>query len=158
MILSGGLVAGIRAGYAYNTFPLMNGHFVPPEILLIEPWYLNFFNNMATVQFVHRSIAWMLIAAVPALWFVTLRSRVPAAARLAAHALLIALALQVTLGIATLLLRVPVVLGTAHQGGAVLVFAAALWLAHAVRVSARSVRATRVEGAERAARTGPAAE
>jgi cytochrome c oxidase assembly protein subunit 15 len=51
MVLSGGLVAGIRAGLAYNTFPLMDGHVVPPEIFLIDPWYLNFF-RMATVQFV----------------------------------------------------------------------------------------------------------
>ena len=54
MALSGGLVAGIRAGFAYNTFPLMNGHLVPPEILMLEPWWRNFFWNMATVQFDHR--------------------------------------------------------------------------------------------------------
>ena len=57
MILSGGFVAGIRAGLAYNTFPLMNGHFIPPEIFILEPWYRNFFENMATVQFDHRMIA-----------------------------------------------------------------------------------------------------
>jgi cytochrome c oxidase assembly protein subunit 15 len=133
MILSGGLVAGIRAGYAYNTFPLMNGHFVPPEIFLIEPWHLNFFNNMATVQFDHRLIAWVLIVVVPLMWFAVRRRPVPRTARLASNFLLAALALQVSLGIATLLLRVPVVLGAAHQGGAVLVFAAALWLAHELR-------------------------
>ncbi|MPZ43121.1 MAG: heme A synthase [Betaproteobacteria bacterium] len=133
MILSGGLVAGIRAGYAYNTFPLMNGHFVPPEIFMLEPWHLNFFNNMATVQFDHRLIAWLLMIVVPLMWWATRRNPVPPAARLAASCLLAAAALQVSLGITTLLLRVPVVLGAAHQGGAVLVFAAALWLAHALR-------------------------
>jgi cytochrome c oxidase assembly protein subunit 15 len=133
MILTGGLVAGIRAGYAYNTFPLMDGHLVPPEIFLIEPWYLNFFNNMATVQFNHRLIAWLLMLTVPVLWWAAHRRAMPSSARLASSLLVLALALQVTLGIATLLLRVPVALGTAHQGGAVLVFAAALWLAHALR-------------------------
>ena len=133
MILSGGLVAGLRAGYAYNTFPLMNGHFVPPEILLIEPWHLNFFNNMATVQFDHRLIAWVLMAYVPLLWWATRACPVTREARHAANCLLGALALQVSLGISTLLLRVPVVLGVAHQGGAVIVLAAALWLAHALR-------------------------
>ena len=54
MALSGGLVAGIRAGFAYNTFPLMNGRLVPPEIFMLEPWWRNFFWNMATVQFDHR--------------------------------------------------------------------------------------------------------
>jgi cytochrome c oxidase assembly protein subunit 15 len=133
MILSGGLVAGIRAGYAYNTFPLMNGHVVPPEIFMIEPWHLNFFNNMATVQFDHRLIAWVLMIVVPLIWWATRRRGVPSTARLAANCLLGALALQVSLGITTLLLRVPVALGAAHQGGAVLVFAAALWLAHELR-------------------------
>jgi cytochrome c oxidase assembly protein subunit 15 len=54
MVVSGGLVAGIRAGKAYNTFPLMHGHVLPPESFVIDPWYLNFFNNMALVQFDHR--------------------------------------------------------------------------------------------------------
>ena len=62
MALTGGLVAGIRAGYAYNTFPLMNGHWIPPEILMIEPWWLNFGYNMATVQFVHRTLALVVLA------------------------------------------------------------------------------------------------
>ena len=52
MALSGGMVAGLRAGYAYNTFPLMNGHIVPPEVMLLEPWWRNFVYNMATVQLV----------------------------------------------------------------------------------------------------------
>jgi cytochrome c oxidase assembly protein subunit 15 len=133
MILSGGLVAGIRAGYAYNTFPLMNGHFVPPEIFMIDPWHLNFFNNMATVQFDHRLIAWVLMLVVPLMWWAVRRSGASEAARRASLCLLAALALQVSLGIATLLLRVPIALGAAHQGGAVLVLAAALWLAHELR-------------------------
>src|SRR5262252_8990458 len=65
MALSGGLVAGIRAGFAYNTFPLMNGQVVPDAIMLLDPWYLNLFNNMTTVQFDHRAIAWVLALAVP---------------------------------------------------------------------------------------------
>jgi cytochrome c oxidase assembly protein subunit 15 len=132
MILSGGLVAGIRAGYAYNTFPLMNGHFVPPEIMLIEPWYRNFFYNMATVQFDHRLIAWMLVLIVPALWIASRHADVPARARIAAGVMVGALGMQFALGVATVLLRVPVVLGTMHQGGAVLFFAAVIWFAHEV--------------------------
>lgn len=130
MALSGGFVAGLRAGYAYNTFPLMNGHFVPPEILLLEPWWKNFFYNMATVQFVHRGIAWLLLLVVPLLWWRALAAPLVASQRRACHALLGALALQVTLGIATLLAAVPVWLGAAHQGGAVVLLAAAIWAAH----------------------------
>jgi cytochrome c oxidase assembly protein subunit 15 len=126
MALSGGFVAGLRAGKAYNTFPLMNGHWVPPEILMLEPWWRNFLYNMATVQFVHRAFFWLLAVLVPLAWW---RARAtPAAA--AANVLLAAFALQAALGIATLLAGVPVALGAAHQGGAVLLLGAALWFTH----------------------------
>lgn len=130
MALSGGMVAGLRAGSAYNTFPLMNGNWVPPEILMLEPWWRNFLYNMATVQFVHRGIFWLLAVLVPLAWW--RRRRTPAA-----NALLLAFGLQAALGIATLLAGVPVALGAAHQGGAVLVLAAALWNAHAQSRPAR---------------------
>src|SRR5207247_5234858 len=133
MALSGGLVAGIRAGLAYNTFPLMNGRFVPPEIFAIEPWYLNFSSNIATVQFDHRLIAWLLAFFVPWFWLRVRRSAAPRLARLAADLLLGALALQIALGIAPLLLAVPVPLAAAHQAGALLVFSAALFVFHSLR-------------------------
>ncbi len=133
MVVSGGFVAGIRAGKAYNTFPLMNGHVVPPEMFMLEPWYLNFFNNMATVQFDHRLGAWLLAFLVPAFWYL-LRVRVaPPRAQAVSHLLLLALAAQIALGIATLLLAVPVALGAAHQGGAMVVYGLVLWLNHELR-------------------------
>jgi cytochrome c oxidase assembly protein subunit 15 len=123
MILSGGMVAGLRAGYAYNTFPLMNGHLVPPETWLLEPWWRNFAYNMATVQLVHRSFFWLLAALVPIAWW---RWRgLPAA-----HALGAAFLLQAALGISTLLLSVPMALAAAHQAGAALLLAATLWFSH----------------------------
>jgi cytochrome c oxidase assembly protein subunit 15 len=130
MALSGGMVAGLRAGYAYNTFPLMNGHVVPPEILMLEPWWKNFLTNMATVQFVHRGFFWLLAVLVPLLWWRRRRET-------SAHLLLAAFALQATLGIATLLSGVPVGLGSAHQGGAVVFLAAAIWHAHRLGRAAR---------------------
>jgi cytochrome c oxidase assembly protein subunit 15 len=133
MVLTGGLVAGIRAGYAYNTFPLMNGHWVPPEILMLEPWWRNVFYNMATVQFDHRIGAWALAFAVPLLWWHTRRGASSPRAALAATLLLAVLVVQVSLGIATLLTGVAVPLAAAHQGVAVLVFAAALAANHALR-------------------------
>ena len=132
-VLAGGLVAGIRAGKAYNTFPLMNGHLVPPETFLLEPWWLNFFNNMATVQLDHRLLAWLLLGLVPWLWWRVRRSVPTRRARIAAHLLLGTLAVQFTLGVWTLLAAVPVALGAAHQGVATLVFAAALLTAHTLR-------------------------
>src|SRR5712691_2037192 len=133
MVLSGGLVAGIRAGFAYNTFPLMNGRLVPPEIFSLDPWYLNFFSNMATVQFDHRLIAWLLAFLVPWFWLQVRGAAVPQRAKLGAHLLLAALAVQVALGIATLLLAVPVPLAAAHQAGALLVFSAAIFVVHSLR-------------------------
>ena len=133
MILSGGFVAGIRAGLAYNTFPLMNGQFIPTDIFILEPWYRNFFDNMATVQFDHRMIAWMLAFLVPLFWFRSRQLPLPPSTRLACNLLLIMLAVQISLGIATLLLVVPLHLAAAHQGGAVLLFTAALWVSHRLR-------------------------
>ena len=133
MILSGGFVAGIRAGLAYNTFPLMNGHFIPPEIFMLEPWYRNFFDNMATVQFDHRMIAWTLAILIPVFWYKSRKLPLSGSARLACSLLLIMLAIQITLGISTLLLVVPLPLAAAHQAGALLLFTAALWTNHQLR-------------------------
>lgn len=124
MALSGGMVAGLRAGYAYNTFPLMNGHLIPPEVLMLEPWWRNFVYNMATVQLVHRAFFWLLLILVPVLWW---RWRSFAGANF----LLLAFAAQAALGIATLLAGAPLHLAALHQAGAVLVLAAAIWSAHA---------------------------
>ena len=133
MVLSGGFVAGIRAGLAYNTFPLMNGQVVPPEYLMLEPWWRNFFNNMAAVQFNHRLIAWLLFLLVPLFWLASRRLALGPSARLACNALPIVLVLQIALGISTLLLVVPVPLAAAHQAGAMLLFATALWVSHELR-------------------------
>jgi cytochrome c oxidase assembly protein subunit 15 len=135
MVLSGGLVAGIRAGFAYNTFPRMNGAWVPPEIMMIEPWYRNFYENMATVQFDHRVIALLLVSLVAAYWWRARQAAPPA--RRAATLLATMLVVQVALGISTLLLVVPVGLAALHQAGAVLVFAAAVNAAHAARSPGR---------------------
>ena len=131
MVLSGALVAGIRAGLAYNTFPLMNGHFLPPEAFVVEPLWLNFFTNMATVQFDHRLIAWALMGLIP--WFSWRIWTETPTARLPAAVLTLWLAVQVGLGIATLLLQVPVALGAAHQAGAMVLFGIVLWANHAIR-------------------------
>jgi cytochrome c oxidase assembly protein subunit 15 len=127
MVLSGGLVAGIHAGLAYNTFPLMDGYLIPTDLFVLEPWYRNFFENMATVQFDHRMIAWLLALLVPLFWFKTRKYSLSSSERLACHLILMMLAVQISLGIATLLLVVPVPLAAAHQAGAMLLFTAALW-------------------------------
>ncbi len=133
MVLSGALVAGTRAGYAYNTFPLMDGHWVPPGLAGLSPWWDNLFHNLTTVQFNHRMIAWSLFFLVPLFWWRSRRIELPEAARRPINLLLGMLAVQITLGISTLLLHVPIALGAAHQGGALVLLALALWSAHALR-------------------------
>jgi cytochrome c oxidase assembly protein subunit 15 len=132
-ILTGGLVAGIRAGFAYNTFPLMNGHLVPPEIAMLEPWWRNIFYNMATVQFDHRLVALLLALSTPVLWWKVRRATAGATrARSAGDILLGMLVLQIALGILTLVHVVPLPLAAAHQACGLLLFASALNLAHAL--------------------------
>ena len=138
MIVTGGFVAGIRAGKAYNTFPLMNGHVVPPEIFMLEPLYLNFFNNMATVQFDHRIGAWLLAFFVPWFWWRIRASAVSDACKSVANLVLAATFVQIALGIATLIMAVPVALGAAHQGFAMVLFGLMLWVNHELRAATSS--------------------
>jgi heme a synthase len=114
----------------------MNGQWIPDEILMIDPWWMNFVYNMATVQFDHRLLALAVAACALALAWRAWRDA--PGARGWALALLAAVALQVSLGIATLLLRVPIPLAALHQAGAVLVFTCAVGLAH--RLAGRSLQ------------------
>lgn len=125
---SGALVAGLNAGLIYNTFPLMLGEFYPSEGFQVAPWYLNFFEDIPTVQFDHRWLAISTFAVVVITW-ATARTSGPQARR-RAHVLAAIALLQVSLGISTLLLMVPIPLGAAHQAGAVALFACSIWLRH----------------------------
>jgi cytochrome c oxidase assembly protein subunit 15 len=133
MAISGAFVAGLRAGFAYNTWPLMDGHFIPPEILQVEPWWMNFLHNMATVQFVHRILALVTFVMVVLLWLSVRHEPPNRRARFWSHALAAAAVLQVAVGIATLLLKVPLALAALHQAGAVVVLSCALGARHALR-------------------------
>jgi cytochrome c oxidase assembly protein subunit 15 len=118
----GGLLAGLDAGMGYNTWPLMDGRWIPQGLLIMEPLWRNFFENAMTVQFDHRLVAYAVtIYAAAYAW----RWRSPAA-KAVFHAVL----LQVALGIGTLLAQVPLWLGLAHQAGAMIVFATAIWALH----------------------------
>jgi len=132
-IVSGGFVAGLKAGFAFNTFPLMNGRWIPENVLYLQPAWRNLFENMATVQFDHRLLATSLAATVIVFWARGRRRVTAPRQRLALNLLLLAVVVQVSLGIATLLLVVPIPLAAAHQAGAVLLLTAALFAAHQLR-------------------------
>ena len=136
-IVAGGFVAGLHAGLTYNTFPLMDGRIVPAGYAQLQPFLLNWFENVAAVQFNHRMLALATAAMVVLLWAVGMRAILPRAARIALHALAAAVVLQFGLGVATLLLVVPVALGAAHQAGAVLLLTVAVVFRHTLRPSWR---------------------
>jgi cytochrome c oxidase assembly protein subunit 15 len=127
-ILSGGFVAGLKAGFAYNTFPLMDGHWIPQAIFMLDPTWRNFFENIATVQFDHRVLATLVFCAVLVLWFGSLRQPAARGTGNTTHVLMAVAILQVALGIATLLLHVPVAIASMHQAGALLLFSTLLYL------------------------------
>ena len=133
VILTGGLVAGLDAGLAYNTFPLMDGRLAPGGFLSQTPWPTNFLDNTATVQFNHRWLAIITALLIAGLWLWARRAGLRGRPVLGVHLLLGAVGVQVVLGISTLVLVVPVPLAAAHQAGALLLFAAALFAAHALR-------------------------
>jgi cytochrome c oxidase assembly protein subunit 15 len=132
-LLAGGFVAGLHAGLIYNTFPLMDGRLVPAGYGQLSPWWLNAFENVAAVQFDHRLLAMTTLAAIVIFAVAASRHELSRDARRAVAALLALGVIQVGLGIATLLLVVPIPLAAAHQAGAVLFFTAALAASHALR-------------------------
>jgi len=125
-ILLGGFVAGLDAGFTYNTWPLMDGAFVPEGAYATAPFWLAPFEDVTTVQFNHRIVAYVLSAAVVALWVAGRRQGLAGSAATTANVLLAVLAFQVLIGIWTLLAVVPIWLGALHQFGAVALLTAAV--------------------------------
>jgi cytochrome c oxidase assembly protein subunit 15 len=140
----GALVAGLRAGRAFNTWPDIDGSFIPSAARLFfeQPWWRNFFDNVLTVQFTHRMLAYVLLALT--LWHLAHAIRVRAGAGVICRAalILVAIVLQAVLGILTLLNGVPIDLALAHQAGAVVVLTLVLMHAEAVSRPAATHRAT----------------
>lgn len=127
----GALVAGLRAGKVFNTWPDIDGAFIPTAARLFfeQPWWRNFFDNALTVQFSHRMIAYTLLALALVHAVDVMRSKSSAAVIGGAHALAAAMTLQAVLGIMTLLHQVPISLGLAHQATAIVVLILALFQA-----------------------------
>ncbi len=132
-IMSGGFVAGTDAGLIYNTFPLMGDTLLPKDLFVFDPWFKNFFENVVTIQFTHRILTTLIFISVVGFWFKTLNLELPGRTRTVLHCLLAAVILQVTLGISTLLLAVPVPLAASHQAGALVLLTAMLWARHEFR-------------------------
>lgn len=115
-VVLGALVAGLKAGLVNNTWPLMDGQLIPSGLWVMSPWYLNPFENVLTVQFNHRMVAYVIVAAV--LWQAMSIARADDASAARASVLMLAIGVvaQALLGIWALLAHVPLGLGLAHQG------------------------------------------
>ena len=135
MILSGGLVAGTRAGIPYPTWPLMGDSFIPSGLYSLEPFWISAFEDMLTIQFNHRIFAYIISISVVIFAFVTLRANLAAPFRIAIFGFLGILVLQVTLGVSTLIFHIPIPVAAAHQVCAVVLLSASLFVSHCFKNS-----------------------
>lgn len=137
-IVLGAFVAGLDAGQGYNTWPLMDGSVVPSGLFSMTPAWANLFENAMTVQFIHRTFAYIVLAA--GCWHAyKILSKAPEGPlQLSAGALGLALFAQFGLGIWTLVMSVPISLGLLHQGGALVLLAVALWNGHVLHTGQRA--------------------
>ena len=128
-IYLGALVAGLHAGWSYNTWPLMDGAIVPGGLFVHQPWWLNLFDNPKTVQFIHRLGAYVLLALALVHMIASLRAAPETTHARRSVVLFGLVCLQALIGILTLVWQVPLGWGLAHQGGALVVlgFAIAHW-------------------------------
>jgi cytochrome c oxidase assembly protein subunit 15 len=142
-IYLGALVAGLRAGLLYNTWPEIDGAFIPPaaRLLFEQPWWRNLFDNALTVQFEHRMTAYALFALAVLHALDAVRSRAGSAVIGGVGWLAAALMLQATLGILTLLNQVPIDLALAHQAMAIVVLT--LSILNVERLTARRTESDR---------------
>ncbi len=129
----GALTAGLRAGLLYNTFPLMHGYLLPPGWNQINPTWLNFFENPVTVQLIHRTLGWGVLLLTTLLWVQAWRWNTVGRFRRGTHILWGAVLAQFALGVATLVLQVPIALASLHQIGACVVLLAAVYTVHAAK-------------------------
>jgi len=132
-ILSGGFVAGLKAGWIYNTFPKMGDDWVPAGLTALDPLLRNLTENMTTVQFDHRLLAITTFVAIVIYWMQARKANLPTPAAKASNALLHTGILQIALGISTLLLSVPTFLAVTHQAVALLLLTVAVFLSHKLR-------------------------
>ncbi|WP_316206665.1 MULTISPECIES: COX15/CtaA family protein [unclassified Bradyrhizobium] len=143
----GALVAGLRAGRIYNTWPLIDGSFIPAgaSLWFESPWWRNLFDNSLTVQFEHRMTAYALLVLAGFHAYDVMRAKAGREAVRGAHRLLAAILVQAVFGISTLLLVVPIHLALTHQAVAIVVLTLAVLQAE--RMSPRRVLVAVPDGA-----------
>ncbi|MBU1305106.1 MAG: COX15/CtaA family protein [Alphaproteobacteria bacterium] len=112
---AGAFVAGLDAGMGYNTWPLIDGALVPDGLGIMQPMWKNLFENALTVQFVHRTIAYVIVAYVGVMLWQQRSAGGYSGVNGWLPRLGFLVLLQATLGIGTLLMHVPISLAVGHQ-------------------------------------------
>lgn len=126
----GAFVAGLKAGWVHNTFPLMDGQIISDAVFVMEPIYLNFIEGKSGVQFIHRLLGISALVWVVVFYFKGIRSVVDRFQVLSVRMVFIAALLQVSLGIATLMMEVPISFAILHQVGALFLLISLVFTIH----------------------------
>ena len=130
----GGLVAGLKAGYASSTWPLMFGKLIPPGLFsVMEPWWKNLLEVAATVHYVHRWFAFAVLVIVLILYYAIRHKPFYGAIRSGILTMVGLVSLQIALGVGVIWFHVPTWLALVHQGVAISLLLAALFINHRIR-------------------------
>ena len=130
-IVYGAFTAGLKAGQNWNTFPLMEGRFIPDGLFFLKPICLNFFENDKMIQFIHRFLGLFLLLLIYLFSFKM--KDLPLKYNLRVRSLVTIVSCQVFLGIITLISKVPIVLGVAHQFLAIILLLLLLDIKHSLK-------------------------
>ena len=127
----GGLMAGLKAGYVSDTFPLIFGYLIPPGLLsMLQPWYANLIDNMTTVHFVHRWLAFGVLIVAGILYYLGRTRHLSRDVQRGAVVEIALISLQILLGLGVIIWHVPLWIALTHQVVAFLLFVVALYINH----------------------------
>jgi hypothetical protein len=133
-VLYGGFVAGLRAGLLFPQFPMMGESLVPADVYAMQPWWKNLLENGAGVQFVHRTVAWLIVVNTIVLVYAVHHAKAALAIRKKVYLLAVAVGIQFALGVTTLLLQVPVAVASLHQVSAFFLLGTGIYLLHSLYI------------------------
>ncbi len=134
-IIWGAYIAGLNAGKVYNAWPKMGEKWIADGVTAMQPWYLNFVEGLAGVQFIHRYLAYLVVGLILFLFWKAKKMQLSSSQKCGVNSLVIAVSVQFVLGVVTLLYAVPVSLGLLHQLGAFVLLGSVIYSLHRFRFS-----------------------
>jgi cytochrome c oxidase assembly protein subunit 15 len=133
-VIYGAFTAGLKAGFAFNTFPKMNGSWLPPGFMSLSPAITNLFENPYTIQFLHRTLGWLVAFLIIILWLPGIRRKMSDISIQALKFLTGWVIIQFLLGVFTLIYVIPIWLAVLHQAGAMILFLLSVYFIHTLSV------------------------